>query len=294
MIKYAKAHASRILDNIKNGIDPNAPVMDPELEEEAAAAEAVELAALPAPTVEEVPDEHFGSHPAGPAISSLHTVSSTTAPIDDTTMSTPPEFQRPPSPPSLLPSAPTQFTPSAPSLPDVPQNVGYFPSAPFLHEASQPDLMDTTDTSYQQPSAPPVLPSAPAFQPPPSAPPPIHHTPAHAYQQPQQYTPAPAPAMQLPELQPEDITKVQKMARYAVSSLDYDDIANAVEQFRNGLQVLGGPIPPARGPLPRQLPQDVIQKAQKYAKWTISALDYEDIENAIEQCTNGLKTLGAA
>ncbi|KAI5811893.1 Vta1 like-domain-containing protein [Pyronema omphalodes] len=293
MIKYAKAHASRILDNIKNGIDPNAPMIDPELEEEAAAAEAAELAALPAPTVEEVPDEHFGSNSAGPAVSSLHNSSSpTTAPRDDTTMSTPPEFQRPPSPPSQLPSVPTQFAPSAPSLPDVPQHVGYSPSAPSLHEVSQSDLMNTTDTSYQQqPSAPPVVHNAPGFQPPLFAPPPMHHTPAPAYQQPQQYT---APAMQSTELEPEDITKVQKMARYAVSSLDYDDIANAVEQFRSGLKVLGGPIPPARGPLPRQLPQDVIQKAQKYAKWTISALDYEDVENAIEQCTNGLKTLGAA
>lgn len=39
-------------------------------------------------------------------------------------------------------------------------------------------------------------------------------------------------------------------------------------------------------------PEDMA-KAQKFAKWAVSALDYEDVENAIEQFRNGLKALGA-
>ena len=36
-----------------------------------------------------------------------------------------------------------------------------------------------------------------------------------------------------------------------------------------------------------------IAKAQKLAKWAISALDYEDVDNAVLQLRNALAALGA-
>jgi vacuolar protein sorting-associated protein VTA1 len=43
----------------------------------------------------------------------------------------------------------------------------------------------------------------------------------------------------------------------------------------------------------KELKQEDIVQAQKYAKWAISALDYEDVDNAILQFRSALASLGA-
>jgi vacuolar protein sorting-associated protein VTA1 len=48
---------------------------------------------------------------------------------------------------------------------------------------------------------------------------------------------------------------------------------------------------------PPQQPQvvvddEAIAKAQKHARWAISALNYEDVETAVKELKNALNTLG--
>lgn len=53
-----------------------------------------------------------------------------------------------------------------------------------------------------------------------------------------QYVPPPVQRV-AKEVTPEDMTKAQKHARWAVSALDYEDVETAIKQFRLGLQMLG-------------------------------------------------------
>ena len=38
---------------------------------------------------------------------------------------------------------------------------------------------------------------------------------------------------------------------------------------------------------------EAVAKAQKHARWAISALNYEDVETAVKELRNALSTLGA-
>jgi len=39
---------------------------------------------------------------------------------------------------------------------------------------------------------------------------------------------------------------------------------------------------------------EIIAKAQKHAKWAISALNYDDVETAVKELRGALKLLGAS
>jgi vacuolar protein sorting-associated protein VTA1 len=56
-------------------------------------------------------------------------------------------------------------------------------------------------------------------------------------------------------------------------------------------------FPPQPPQQPQPQPQvmvddEAIAKAQKHAKWAISALNYEDIDTAVKELKNALNTLG--
>jgi vacuolar protein sorting-associated protein VTA1 len=74
-------------------------------------------------------------------------------------------------------------------------------------------------------------------------------------------------------------------APYAPSIASVTSITSSDYQTTGG----GGGAPPAKF-----VPDDVaIAKAQKHARWAISALNFEDVDTAIRELRGALETLGA-
>lgn len=141
---------------------------------------------------------------------------------------------------------PTVFDPStgSPELPPIvpPPNDGPFsPSQP--QQPSAPPLSPSTSASDR---LFPTTPSEPATLPTPSAPP------IHPPQAPQAFAPtalAPAPpapsavASSFPESLSASLTsKAQRLAKFAISALDYDDLQTASRQLREALDVIEGRV----------------------------------------------------
>ncbi|KAH8144704.1 uncharacterized protein LAJ45_11298 [Morchella importuna] len=269
-IKYGKFHASRILKAIQAGHDINPPkpaTPEPTPSEPAPIVHTEPPPDIygnqhtepppdiygnanrpPAPSIEEVPDESVELEPRL-ARTSLHT---TPPPAPQT-----PVLPSPRSPEKnheYFPEVPTVHEPSAPSLfPTTmgPANTSFPDISPY--NPPQPPQASYTQAPYAQPppqapyAQPP--PQAPYAQPPPQAPyaqPPYAPSPYsqsppplnHYHQAP---TPAPAapPKRAKKEVTPEEMTKAQKHARWAISALDYEDVETAIAQFRMGLELLG-------------------------------------------------------
>lgn len=236
----------------------NPPTAAPEPEEEAQPPLLLPSAPAPGPpprpTLEEVPDESFDLARAG--------ISPQPPPPPQ-----PPQPQLPQSPfeDPVFPHQP-HAPPRAVSPPDIlfstaPAHSGYFPPAPEVREPATPGLAPTTagsaNTAFPErvgyggghPSSPPRAPSAPSappfqFTPPPPAP--IYHyqQPVHVHTHVPPPPPPPIAQQQKKEVGQEDIVQAQKYAKWAISALDYEDVDNAILQFRRALQTLGA-CPPA-------------------------------------------------
>lgn len=158
--------------------------------------------------------------------------------------------------PSLAPQDPSlPLFPSAPADPETahnmpPPSASFFPPVPGLHDASAtvlpsaPSPQDfSMDHEFTLPSVPSLhdSSSAPSFlhQPPPTIQPPAWGAPPSIPAQPNPYSAAPAQSKPRRHPTPEDIAKAQKFAKWAISALDYEDIDNAILQFRSGLEALG-------------------------------------------------------
>jgi vacuolar protein sorting-associated protein VTA1 len=251
-IKYVKFHAARILKALKEGTDLNPPAPEPE----------TQAPLPPQPTVEEVADESitavsFDLAPqlAGP---SLHDDSIQAAPRHDSipevhipdapmTFSSPIQ-QAPSSPPQssrFLPPSLSQEPVSPPEISSAPSHTGYFPPVPKVHEPSpglSPITLGSTNTmlpdmgcehTYRSPSPPiSLLPSVSSYQP-------THSTPQPVRYQQQVNTHILQPPVARKELKQEDIVQAQKYAKWAISALDYEDVDNAILQFRSALASLG-------------------------------------------------------
>ncbi|KAH0608919.1 uncharacterized protein H6S33_001147 [Morchella sextelata] len=261
-IIYGKYQSSRILKAIQAGQDPNPPkpaIPEPAPSEPAPIVHTEPPPDIygnqhtepppdiygnanrpPAPSIEEVPDESVDLEPRL-ARTSLH---STPPPAPQTpVLPSPP--RSPEKPHEYLPEVPTVHEPSAPSLfPTTmgPANTSFPDISPY--NPPQPPQAPYSQTPYSQP--PPrapytqPLPQTPYAQPP-YAPSPYSQSPPplnHYHQAP---TPAPAapPKRVKKEVTPEEMTKAQKHARWAISALDYEDVETAIAQFRLGLQLLG-------------------------------------------------------
>lgn len=59
------------------------------------------------------------------------------------------------------------------------------------------------------------------------------------------------------------------------------------QHFRNAQHV-----PPPVQRVAKEVTSEDMAKAQKHARWAVSALDYEDVETAIKQFRLGLQILG--
>lgn len=315
-IKYAKYHALRIAKALKAGEDPNLsnPVPEPDPADVAPLdPNDPEVQAINGidkyqedtrqPSVEEVPDEHHQVQPSlaqrSTADESLHPSRAPSVP--------PQQEQHQPLPPDdegdpyhVHAGAP-EVSPLRSSPPDrkLSSGGGYFPTVPDGVGHAPSSLSDTlpvgSGSSHVQnttgfPPFPPsssAIASAPSlhsFPPlhvegaahvrsPPSIPSSASHPPTQSASgppiqnfQPQFQGPSPD-AMQRPGASP-DAAVVQPSAYTARPTAP----ANQVYETN----------------------EEAILKAQKHAKWAISALNFEDVTTAVRELKGALETLGAA
>lgn len=179
--------------------------------------------------------------------------------------------QQPSAPPGTKIDDFESFPP--PSIPDEPPQDYYRQSPPVLPPPQQP----SPSQFHPQPpyQAPPPVQQAPTYSHPP---PPVQQTPTYQ-QPPQSFQPLP---QQFHEILPQFQPPPQQPA-YAPT--------NAFQQRSH--QPGSAPLSAAAK---QQLITDdmAIAKAQKHAKWAISALNFEDAETAVRELREALKTLGAS
>ncbi|OTA68420.1 DUF605-domain-containing protein [Hypoxylon sp. EC38] len=290
-IKYAKWNAARILKAIKEGKDPNEsnpkqeevkqeqipPALDPDDPE-------VQMikAAQPKPvTVEEVHDEDGRLHPT-----SANSYQTFPAPVSEPT-----------SPPAPSASAPEQVSPIVPPGPPTQEPGSYFPSAPSAPD----DVLDLPSTanmpppgpsSYDSMGSPPLIPSPPgAHDPvlPPSAPFSQPNVPSAPHDF---YRPAPTPPVVPPPQR-----QIPPPQSPATSQNYYGQPSQPVIPQRTQApavpaQQYGGSSAPSN-PNSYNTDDMAMAKAQKHAKWAISALNFEDVSTAVRELEAALASLGA-
>ncbi|KAH9894687.1 DUF605-domain-containing protein [Xylariomycetidae sp. FL2044] len=297
-IKYAKWNAARIVKAVKEGRDPNesnpkqeeakqedeVPSLDPNDPE-------VQLlgASQPRPaSVEEVADEGERLQPTSSAYpGSQHIqVSAPTSPL-------------PPSAP-----APDQVSPIAPPEPSAAGPGSYFPQAPS-HNEDPLDLPSTLSMpapgSAPQASAPDpdvVIPSPSTREPSfdsstPFSPPDAASTPSQDfYRQGPSQPPASAPIPPIVPQQP----RVPHHPPPAPSQNYYAQPTPPPVQYsqppppQSATQYGSGGAAPTG---PYTTDDLAVAKAQKHAKWAISALNFEDVSTAVRELQAALSTLGA-
>lgn len=180
---------------------------------------------------------------------------------------------------------------------------GYFPEVPTFtsesHDATLPTAPpdDILDLGLpQQPSAPPGTQASPDFEsfPPPTlSDEPVGPPPQDYYRQapppkpPQRHVHPLAPHVQHPP------PPAQPHIHYASAPVEH--IHNPYEPPQQPRQLLPAPM---QAPPPVQKSQLItddlsIAKAQKHARWAISALNFEDAETAVKELRAALQTLGA-
>lgn len=198
-------------------------------------------------------------------------------------MPSPTSAQTQPNLPPTLPSAPdtlddqgpTIDLPSAPLNPTGTQPGPTLPEPPTTFAPTQPAAPKTPLDSFQAPpvsgpstvdTVPPDLPQNPPstqhnFQPPPSQP-------TFAPYSPPILTPAPAPSSVAPP--PPQFTQPSAPSQPRFAAMN------------------------ERAPIPNVVvDEEAVMKAQKHARWAISALNFEDVPTAIKEFQLALQLLGA-
>ncbi|OBT38801.1 hypothetical protein VE00_10636 [Pseudogymnoascus sp. WSF 3629] len=289
-LRYAKWNAVRIVKAIKEGKDPNesnpAPEPQPEqAQDQASESELQQLSHPPPPTAEDAPGEQDLLSPHLAAQSSLN--KSLHPSQEPSRQNTPPTASHPGPPPQLFnPSTSQNVSPLAPSPSASPQDRsgsiggGYFPEVPT----------DARDI----PSAPTTLPThlPPTTSPKPSVISPPHEQPTFPTFPTVDYTPNTGHTDQnidsyYAQSPPQPPAPAQAKAAYDAPPVS--TIAAPVGSTLPPRPVTSAPRPQAAVVL-----DDVaVAKAQKHARWAISALNFEDSETAIRELRAALETLGA-
>ena len=315
-IKFAKYHALRIAKAIKANVDPNLSNPSPEPEQPPLDPDDPDVRAINGlggsshsqdasrqPSVEEIPDEHdrFEGHMAGRSTydESLHP-------------------SRVPSPPPQQPeehyyhtAAPPPVSPLDPSSIDQisSDDGGYFPRVPDTSERAP--LSDLPDAPPEDPSSPPVV--LPEFSPQqpststagftPSQPPDfLHSFPPPSVNEPnvplsssasiQSYGPA-NPRASAPSVPPQPPFAPRQAPTTTKQPLPAPGIA--AKQAPQPRQA--APVPSAPSSISGQAnyltDEEAILKAQKHARWAISALNFEDTTTAVKELKGALEALGA-
>lgn len=302
-IKYAKWHAVRIAKALKEGKDPNEtnPKPEPQPQEglpelDPNDPEVQDLEGLDKPrqaTVEEVPDEQDRveqrlAHQSS-IDQSLHPSAQVSA-----RGSPAPKFE--PYPRDGFPYTAVQDDNVSPLEQSPPKDRngsvggGYFPEVPTFtsetsevpHPTAAPD--DVLDLG---------LPDQPSFNPSSRAPEDFESFPPPALDEtssaPQDYYRGPPPSVSQPHV------------HHAPPVPPPQQFQPPPQQYQTPSQYYAPPPAPVPQPVQPQIgnsqlnTDDVaIAKAQKHARWAISALNFEDAETAVRELRDALKTLGAS
>ncbi|KAI9784789.1 MAG: hypothetical protein M1839_001519 [Geoglossum umbratile] len=301
--KYAKFHALRIAKAIKVGEDPN--LSNPKREPSPAPEEALDpndlevqlIAGTPPPargrartaSVEDVPDEHYSLQPSLAAQSSINQ--------------------------SLHPSR----APSLPRPSDL-QPGNFLPTPPDFSTGeiyyTQRQQRDTGDVSPMEAS--PERKDFeggryfPAFTAEDIRPPIVPNLPSPSQQQPfpSSYSTFVPPAQQLPsQPDPKNLSFFRQAApsvpppiQQSSSHTTYPTEHPRSQSYYYPPQQPSAPEPPPQAPSyqpvlvePDRLicDEEAIIKAQKHARWAISALNFEDVKTAVKELRGALESLGA-
>lgn len=294
-IKYAKWNAVRILKAIKEGTDPNESNPRPEQPE---AEEATKSPADPdaqAPTgapsgprpvsVEEVADSESKRNSA--VVSLPDTTAAVPSPLAREDMTLPDAAPESPSASQFYTSQPGQQQPeyfdpqgAAPPAMPSPMSPPLAPSAPSdLPQAWTPSPPPSANAPFPPPSAPATGP--PTFAPssdatPAVASPPINPPPSSYMDM------TPNPSIARPVIPPPSAAAAPPIVPQMVRQNPPAPVVAPV--------VAPAAAPPASGYITDDL---AIAKAQKHARWAISALNFEDVPTAVKELRNALETLGA-
>ena len=267
-IKFAKYHALRIAKALKAGEDPN--LSNPPLEEDRAENQPLdpndpEVQALGGsnhrqPTVEEASDEHV--EPILPS-STLPT----SQPLNSST-SQAPSVQAMENPPSIGDSNNIKIAIDGEVSPmetsDIPSNTGYFPSVP--------------DGYANQDS--PTLPEAPPNEP--GLPLPLDSS-SSASHLPHEFVVS-SSAVDLPTV---------SLPSTTAATLPPAQPRSVLSPSASSPATATGISPSPERSVTFAPDEEAIAKAQKHARWAISALNFDDVPTAITELRGALKILGA-
>ncbi|MCJ1242877.1 hypothetical protein MMC30_000073 [Trapelia coarctata] len=313
-IKFAKYHALRIAKALKAGEDPNLsnpvsetpseqqPPLDPN-DPDVRAINGQEPAENGLtkfqPWVEEVPDEH---DQLGPRLArsstldqSLHPSRAPSIPRSSGQNYSPapsgaPSPQNPTAEDFYSGASHADVSPIAPSTSTA---GGYFPNAPDgYNEPSQPVLPETPSNvpDFHESSSPAIPPPHTRSQPqipsqlfptqpgPTSEPWQTPSSPAH--QQASQYSQYHAG----PPSAPSDLSHPPYQVPQQSSS----------SQIPPRMPVHQAPVPRVNTQTAYRTDEESVAKAQKHARWAISALNFEDVNTAVKELMGALESLGAA
>ena len=323
-IKFAKYHALRIAKAIKANVDPNLSNPTPEPEQPPLDPSDPDIQTINGsshsqdasrqPSVEEIPDEHdrFEGHMAGRSTydESLHP-SRVPSVVPQPAQS----YQPPPQQPAenyYQTAAPPPVSPLDPSTIDrtSSDDGGYFPRVPDTSERAP--LSSLPDAPPEDPSSPtaalpesssPQQPSTSAAEFTPSQPSDfLHSFPPPSVNEPNVPLSSSAPMRphglanprasapsvpQQPPLAPRQAptTTIQPLPAPGVAARQ----APPLRQM--------APTPSAPSPISGQAiyltDEEAILKAQKHARWAISALNFEDTTTAVKELKGALEALGA-
>ncbi|KAL2041415.1 hypothetical protein N7G274_005797 [Stereocaulon virgatum] len=314
-IKFAKYHSLRILKAIKAGEDPNLSNPAPEPEEPPLDPNDPEVQMLNAstnlarqPSVEEVPDEHdrLQRHLAERSTfdESLHPSRAPSVPRQRAS-----NAQRSQDPgEDYYRTAPTDVSPLAPLTNDrsMSDGGGYFPRVPesdstMLDAPSQdpepPPAISLPDTSrLPRPSEPPSS-NVPPPQPPRSGS--LHSFPPPSIEEPDLSSPAPLvssfPSAPPPAPAPSYPSQPSPTTRPAPQTPFQPPLPTPRAPIRRTAPsgIIPNTLPPTSSQANCVTDEEAILKAQKHARWAISALNFEDVNTAVKELRGALESLGA-
>lgn len=326
-IKFAKYHALRIAKAIKANEDPNLSNPIPEPEQPPLDPNDPDVQMINGlgdsnqhqdtsrqPSVVEIPDEHdrLQGHLAGRFTydESLHPSRSSSVPPQPAQAYQPPPQQ--PAEDYYHTAAPPEVSPLDPSAADrsMSDDSGYFPRVPDTAGGAPP--LGLPDAPPENPSSPPVVLPDSSSLPPPTSPPagfPPSRPPSslHSFPPPNMDDPnisppssAPVPShgTTLPSASTPFFPRQPPSASRPAPSTPIQPLAalgTPVRQAPPQRQMVPPPVGPSSvgGQANYLTDEEAILKAQKHARWAISALNFEDAITAVKELRGALEALGA-
>ena len=320
-IKFAKFHSVRILKAMKAGEDPNLSNPEAEPVEPPLDPDDPELSMLTnsgtslensndnmQPTVTEVPDEHDISQPYLAQSSnhdqSLHPSRAPSVPPAPSTVS--PAADSNSVEGYYQSAAPPEVSPLDQPRKEQATNGGYFPDVPATM-AQNPDRIQSPVHHEQQRSPPEVrLPDSSALPPPASGfhtslPPPANSL--HAFGPPSIDDPNVPPSINA--IAPNNHSRLPSAPRAVYPDQPPANPPGIPQTSPQNFSPAPGAPAPRAAPIRRQQPPQAVQqtdyvadeeailKAQKHARWAISALNFEDVNTAVKELRGALESLGA-